>query len=64
MCLNLHSCILKEGATMPDAMPEGVIAGGWNFVIAAYSITAVGLGAYVWSLRVRLRRLRHLLKRN
>jgi len=49
---------------MPDAMPEGVIAGGWNFVIAAYSITAVGLGAYVWSLRVRLRRLRHLLKRN
>ena len=31
-------------------MPEGVIIGGWNFVIAAYSITAAGLVLYAWSL--------------
>jgi lipopolysaccharide export LptBFGC system permease protein LptF len=36
-------------------MPEGVIAGGWSYVIAAYSITAVGLAAYAWSLVHRLR---------
>lgn len=34
-------------------MPEGVIIGGWNFVIAAYCITAVGLIAYAWSLHRR-----------
>ncbi len=38
-------------------MPEGVIAGGWGYVIAAYSVTAVGLIAYTWSLRARLRRV-------
>jgi len=37
-------------------MPEGIIAGGWAYVIAAYSITALGLGAYIWSLRLRSRK--------
>ncbi|MGH9464688.1 MAG: hypothetical protein ACRD0X_03515 [Thermoanaerobaculia bacterium] len=31
-------------------MPEGVIAGGWSFVAAAYGVTVLGLGAYLWSL--------------
>lgn len=35
---------------MLENTPAGIIAGGWNFVIAAYSITAVGLVAYAWSL--------------
>ncbi|MDH3254444.1 MAG: hypothetical protein OEM62_05570 [Acidobacteriota bacterium] len=39
-------------------MPEGVIYGGWSFVIAAYAITATGLTVYAWSLFFRLRRLR------
>ena len=39
-------------------MPEGVIYGGWSFVIAAYSITATGLAIYAWSLFSRLRKLR------
>ena len=34
--------------------PEGVIVGGWNFVIAAYSITGVGLVLLAWSLFSRL----------
>lgn len=38
--------------------PQGVIVGGWSYVIAAYSVTAVGLGLYMWSLGTRLRRLR------
>lgn len=37
-------------------MPEGVIVGGWPSVIAAYGITAVVLGLYVWSLFHRSRR--------
>lgn len=37
-------------------MPEGVIVGGWPSVIAAYSITAIVLGLYVWSLLHRSRR--------
>lgn len=37
-------------------MPEGVIAGGWNFVIAAYTITTVVLVVYVVSLFTRRRR--------
>ncbi len=36
-------------------MPEGVIVGGWSYVIAAYSITAIGLVAYTWSLWYRQR---------
>ena len=38
-------------------MSEGVIVGGWSYVIAAYVITAVGLVAYFWSLRRRQDRL-------
>ena len=38
-------------------MPEGVIAGGWSYVVAAYTVTAVGLVAYGWSLWSRARRL-------
>ncbi|MFQ5351024.1 MAG: CcmD family protein [Thermoanaerobaculia bacterium] len=38
-------------------MSEGMIVGGWSYVIAAYAITAVGLVGYFWSLR---RRQHHL----
>ncbi len=38
-------------------MSEGVIVGGWGYVIAAYSITVAGLALYVWSLVVRRRRI-------
>ncbi len=42
---------------MSDAvMPEGVIAGGWSYVIAAYSVTAIGLSVYIWSLVSRSRK--------
>ena len=41
-----------------NEMPEGVIVGGWSYVIAAYTVTAIGLSAYVWSLRARLRSVR------
>jgi hypothetical protein len=34
-------------------MPEGVIAGGWNFVIAAYAVSALVFLGYTWSLRRR-----------
>jgi hypothetical protein len=37
--------------------PEGVIIGGWNFVVAAYAVTAVVLAAYAWSVRSRLAKL-------
>jgi CcmD family protein len=36
--------------------PEGVIIGGWSFVVAAYGVTAVVLVGYAWSLRSRLNR--------
>lgn len=36
-------------------MPEGVIAGGWSYVTAAYVITVVGLLLYGWSLLRRWR---------
>ncbi len=36
-------------------MPEGVIIGGWNYVIAAYAVLAVGLALYVASLLWRAR---------
>ncbi len=32
------------------AMPEGVIAGGWSYVLSAYGITAVVFIGYAWSL--------------
>jgi CcmD family protein len=38
-------------------MSEGVIVGGWPYVIAAYAITAIGLTAYFWSLRRRQNQL-------
>ena len=38
-------------------MSEGVIIGGWDYVIAAYSITAAGLIGYAWSLVYRCRRI-------
>ena len=31
-------------------MPEGVIVGGWNYVIAAYSITTIALVLFAWRL--------------
>ena len=37
-------------------MSEGVIIGGWNYVVAAYAVTGTGLAVYIWSLIVRLRR--------
>ena len=37
-------------------MPEGVVVGGWGFVIAAYTVTAVGLTLYILSLVARKRR--------
>ncbi len=40
---------------MLESGPEGVIVGGWAFVIAAYCITTVGLIAYSWSLHRRIR---------
>lgn len=39
---------------MFEGGPEGVIVGGWGFVVAAYCITAVGLVAYAWSLHRRI----------
>ena len=36
-------------------MPEGIITGGWNYVIAAYSITTAGLALYGLSLIARRR---------
>ena len=37
-------------------MPEGVIIGGWSYVVAAYTITWAGLVLYIWSLIARLRK--------
>jgi hypothetical protein len=34
---------------------SGVLQGGWEFVTAAYAVTAVILGAYVASVLVRYR---------
>ena len=39
-------------------VPEGVIIGGWSFVITAYSLTAAGLLLFAWSLRARLKKAR------
>jgi len=36
-------------------MPEGVIVGGWSYVVAAYSITIAGLLVYAWSVAWRRR---------
>jgi hypothetical protein len=34
---------------------SGVVQGGWEFVAAAYIVTAVALGAYAVSVFARLR---------
>jgi len=34
---------------------SGVIEGGWEYVVAAYAVTAVVLGAYATSVFLRLR---------
>ena len=38
-------------------MSEGVIVGGWGYVVAAHAITAVGLIGYFWSLARRKKEL-------
>gem|GEM_PF-6232167 len=35
--------------------PAGVIAGGWSYVIAAYSLTVVVFAGFLWSLLSRSR---------
>lgn len=42
-------------------MPEGVIVGGWSYVIGAYAVVAVGLTLYAVSLFQRLRSVRRRL---
>jgi heme exporter protein CcmD len=37
---------------------SGVVTGGWNFVWAAYGITALVLGGYAWSVLMRYRKER------
>ena len=39
-------------------MSEGIVSGGWNFVIAAYGITAAVLVLYGVTLITRLREAR------
>jgi hypothetical protein len=39
-------------------MSQGIVAGGWNFVIAAYGITAAVLVLYGVTLITRLREAR------
>lgn len=36
---------------------NGIVEGGWGYVLAAYAATAVALGAYGLSLWLRLRAL-------
>jgi heme exporter protein D len=38
-------------------MPEGVIVGGWAYVIAAYSITTVTLIVFAWRILKRRKNL-------
>jgi CcmD family protein len=40
---------------------EGVIVGGWSYVIGAYAVVAVGLALYAVSLFQRLRKARRQL---
>lgn len=44
-------------------MPEGVIVGGWNFVVAAYSLVGTGLLLYAIHLLARLRSTRRQVDR-
>lgn len=43
-------------------MPQGVIVGGWSYVIAAYAVVAIGLALYAVSLFQRLRSARRQLE--
>jgi CcmD family protein len=43
-------------------VPQGVIVGGWSYVIAAYVVVAVGLALYAWSLFQRLRTARRQIE--
>lgn len=38
---------------------NGVVQGGWSFVIAAYAITTIGFAVYAVSLFLRLRELKN-----
>lgn len=42
-------------------MTEGVIVGGWSYVIGAYAVVAIGLAIYAVSLFQRLRSVRRQL---
>ncbi|HUP21723.1 MAG TPA: hypothetical protein VNB06_02135 [Thermoanaerobaculia bacterium] len=42
-------------------MTEGVIVGGWSYVIGAYAVVAIGLAMYAVSLFQRLRSVRRQL---
>ncbi|MDX1502378.1 MAG: heme exporter protein CcmD [Thermoanaerobaculia bacterium] len=44
-------------------MAEGVIVGGWSYVIVAYGVTALGLIAHTLSLVVRRKHLRRASRR-
>ena len=44
-------------------MAEGVIVGGWSYVIVAYAVTFAGLIAHTLSLIVRRRHLRRANRR-
>jgi hypothetical protein len=39
-------------------VPQGVIVGGWSYVIGAYAVVAIGLTLYAVSLFQRLRSAR------
>ncbi len=42
-------------AVQESAAPQGVVASGWPYAIAAYVITFLGLTVYAWSLANRLK---------
>ena len=45
-------------------MTEGIIEGGWGYVIAAYVLTAITLTAYAWSLFRRWHKARRSEEKN
>jgi hypothetical protein len=45
-------------------MPEGVIVGGWSFVVAAYAVVVSGLVLYSIYLIIQLRATRRSLARS
>lgn len=44
--------------------PQGVIVGGWEYVIAAYAVTAGFLAAYAVTLVIRSKRLQRTSSRD